>query len=41
MTLAAGIASSDGTLLEMSFQDIAARESIFAQAAGIWSYTSI
>ena len=41
MTLAAGIASSDGTLLEMPFQDITTRESIFAQAAGIWSYAGV
>ena len=41
MTFAAGVASSDGTLLEMPFQDITTGESVFAQAAGIWSYTSI
>ena len=41
MTLAAGIASSDGALLEMPFQDVATREGIFAKTAGIRSYTSI
>ena len=41
MTLAAGIASSDGALLEVPFQDITTRESVFAKTAGIRSYTSI
>lgn len=41
MTLAARVASSDRTLLEMSFQDITTREGIFTKTASIRSYTSI
>ncbi len=41
MTFSARVASSHGTLLEMSFQDIATGESIFAKTTSVWSHTGV
>ena len=41
MTFSARVASSHGTLLEMSFQDIATGESVFTKTTSVWSYTSV
>ena len=41
MTFSAWVASSNGALLEMSFQDITTGESIFTKTTSIWSHTSV